>query len=333
MRASTPGLLLLAAIACRPDQPPADAAVESVWRDPAPHAERFVDANGVRLHVLDWGGTGPALVLIHGYGDTPHIFDDFVPALGGQFRVVAYARRGHGRSSSAEDYSNAALAGDLIAVMDSLGIARASLAGWSMGGNEITAAAGMFPDRVDRIIYLDAGYDWSDPALQPAWTELPISLDPTAQARVSLDGYRAWVMATWFPGLESAPLEAHIREAANPGPDGVPHPVPDSANSARAFAALLSERRDYTRVRAPALSIYSEMFLSQPAPDSTATAAIQAWEAKHLRPFRAASQERMRRELKGGVEIVTVPGSHATFMLVSRDTIASAFRSFLSATK
>jgi hypothetical protein len=49
-------------------------------------------------------------------------------------------------------------------------------------------------------------------------------------------------------------------------------------------------------------------------------------------PFRAASQARLRRELKS-VEIITVPGSHATFMLASRDTIARAFRSFLAAEK
>jgi pimeloyl-ACP methyl ester carboxylesterase len=213
-------------------------------------------------------------------------------------------------------------------VMDSLGVQRASVAGWSMGGNEITAAAGTHPDRIDRIIYLDAGYDWSDPALTPAWSELPISLDPPAEAHASLDAYRKWWSVTWMPGVDGARVEANVRDVANPGPDGTPHPVPDSANSARAFAALLSERRDYRRVRAPALAIYSEVFLSQPGKDSAATAAIQAWEAKHLVPFRHASQERLRRELKGPVEIITVPGSHATFMLVSRDTIAKAIRAF-----
>lgn len=322
-------LSVLAAAACRPAEPPADTTAAAAWKDSAGHTERFVESNGVRLHVLDWGGTGPVLVLIHGYGDSPHIFDDFVPALGGQFRVVAYARRGHGQSSGAEDYSNQALAADLIAVMDSLAIQRASVAGWSMGGNEITAAAGMYPDRIERIVYLDAGYDWSDPTLTPAWGELPINLDPPAEARANLDAYRTWYATTWMQGVDMSRLEAHIRELANPGPDGVLHPVPDSANSARAFAAILSERRDYRRVRAPALSIYSEIFLSQPGKDSAATAAIQEWENKHLVPFRTASQERLRRELKGGVEIMTVPGSHATFMLVSRDTIAKVIRSFV----
>ena len=142
-------------VACRPAEPPAEAprCRRGLDRCLAHHTERFVEANGVRLHVLDWGGTGPALILIHGYGDSPHVFDDIAPALTDQFHVVAYARRGHGKSSGAESYSNAALAGDLIAVMDSLGIAKASLAGWSMGGNEITAAAGTLsrPGRAHRL--------------------------------------------------------------------------------------------------------------------------------------------------------------------------------------
>jgi predicted alpha/beta-fold hydrolase len=147
---------LVSALACRPAEPPAEPITAApAWSDTAPHQERFVDANGVRLNVLDWGGTGPALVLIHGYGDSPHLYDDIAPALTDQFHVVAYARRGHGKSSGAESYTNAALAADLIAVMDSLGLAKASLVGWSMGGNEITAAAGMYPERVDRIVYLD----------------------------------------------------------------------------------------------------------------------------------------------------------------------------------
>lgn len=324
-----PAILVVLAAACSraADAPPADTA--AIWRDLTPHTERWVQADGARLHVLDWGGTGPALILIHGYGDSPHVFDDFAPALAESFRIVAYARRGHGKSSSAESYSNADLALDLITVMDSLGIAKASLAGWSMGGNEITAAAGLYPERVEKIVYLDAGYDWSDPAIQAGFAALPIMLDPPVEARASLEAYKAWYYPTWFPDIDPARLEAHVREIANIQPDGTLRPVPDSANSARAFAALATEPRDYRKLKAPALSIYSEIFLAQPGRDSAATEAIKAWEAKYIVPFRNASQQRLEREL-GNVELMTVPGSHASFMLVSKDRIADAMRRFLS---
>ena len=89
-----------------------------------------------------------------------------------------------------------------------------------------------------------------------------------------------------------------------------------------------AERREYGKVKAPALAIYSEVFLSQPGKDSASTAAITAWESKHLTPFRAASQTRIRKDLPG-VELATVRGSHMTFIFVSRDTIAAMMNRFL----
>ncbi|MFN8670237.1 MAG: alpha/beta hydrolase [Gemmatimonadaceae bacterium] len=325
---------LLALVACAPaekpaEQPAAAAGAPPAWQDAAAHQDRFISTNGVRLNVLDWGGTGPALILIHGYGDSPHVFDDIAPAFAGNFHVVAYARRGHGKSSGGESYSNATLAADLIGVMDSLGIAKANLAGWSMGGNEITAAAGLYPDRVEKIVYLDGAYDWSDPQFAGSMGELPIALDPPAEARASIDAFKAWWMPSWWPGGDASRVEAYLRDISGVQPDGTLHPVPDSANTARAFGALLSEHRDYRKVKAAALAIYAEIFLSQPGKDSAATAAITAWEAKHAAPFRTASQARIRRELKGA-ELVTVPGSHMTFMMVSRDSVAAKMTRFLA---
>jgi len=318
-------------MACRPADapPPAESSGTPVWHDAALHTDRFIETNGVRLNVLDWGGSGPVLLLMHGYGDSPHVFDDIAPSFTDRFHVVAYARRGHGKSSSGESFSNATLAADLIGVLDSLGIAKASLAGWSMGGNEITAAAGLYPDRVEKIVYLDGGYDWADPGFAAGLPELPISLDPPPAARASFTAYTAWWIPSWWPGGDLARVEAYLRDLANVQPDGTLSPVPDSANAERAFAALLSEHRDYRKVKAPALAIYSDIFLSQPGKDSATTAAIQAWETKYVVPFRAASQARIRKELKG-VEIVTVPGSHASFMFVAKDSVVSVMRRFLN---
>jgi hypothetical protein len=84
---------LLALAACRET---------STWSDTAAHKSGFIIANGVRLHYLDGGGPGPVMILIHGCGDNPHIFDDFAPAFADRFRVIAYARRGHGQSEAKE---------------------------------------------------------------------------------------------------------------------------------------------------------------------------------------------------------------------------------------
>jgi alpha-beta hydrolase superfamily lysophospholipase len=82
-------LTLLFLVACRKP---------AVWSDLAPHKSGFVIANGIRLNYLDWGVSGPALVLIHGCGNNLHLFDDLASALTDRFCVIAYARRGHGRS-------------------------------------------------------------------------------------------------------------------------------------------------------------------------------------------------------------------------------------------
>jgi hypothetical protein len=49
------------------------------WRDPSPHKSAIVEANGIHLHYLDWGGNGPAMVLITGLGNTAHVFDTLAP--------------------------------------------------------------------------------------------------------------------------------------------------------------------------------------------------------------------------------------------------------------
>src|SRR5689334_11818954 len=68
-------------------------------KDLSSHAARFVTVEeGVRLEVLDWGGSGRALVLLAGGGDTAHVFDDFAPKMAATFHVYGITRRGFGVS-------------------------------------------------------------------------------------------------------------------------------------------------------------------------------------------------------------------------------------------
>jgi len=313
-------LTLVALAACRKP---------ATWSDPAAHKSGFVTANGIRLHYLDWGGSGPALILIHGYRNNPHIFDDLAPAFADRFRVVAYARRGHGRSDAKGPYDTATLTEDLRGLMDGLGIAKAHLAGFSMGGNEITAMAGTHPQRVDRIVYLDAAYDWADPAWVAAFKSLPIDMTPPASVMTSLDAYRAYQRAVWFPGVSDASrFEAHTRDLVVIQPDGtVRSGMSDSVAQALA-TTLLTDRRDYTKVRSPALAIYAETMGDVRNGDSAQRAKNLAWEQKYMVPFRAASIERVRRELPN-VEIVNVPGTHVDFLFTCREQVVAAMRRFL----
>jgi hypothetical protein len=91
----------------------------------------------------------------------------------------------------------------------------------------------------------------------------------------------------------------------------------------------MTDRRDYAKVRSPALAIYAETFLDVRNVDAPQRAKNLAWEENHIGPFRAASIERIRRELPG-VEVVTVPGTHPDFVFTCRDQVVAAMRRFLS---
>ena len=92
----------------------------------------MVTEDGVRLGVRDYGGSGPSLVLIHGFFGNLGGFDDFAPRLMGRYRVVAYDQRGHGWSESGPT-SVAAYVDDLRTVIEALDLGDAVLYGGSFG--------------------------------------------------------------------------------------------------------------------------------------------------------------------------------------------------------
>ena len=101
------------------------------------------------------------------------------------------------------------------------------------------------------------------------------------------------------------------------------------STSQAVWKTLFTDRRDYTKVHAPALAIYAEIFSDLHHGDPAQLARRRAGE-EFMAAFRAASQERIQRELRG-VEILTVPGTHNDFFFTSRDQVVAAMRRFLNA--
>lgn len=127
-----------------------------------PHRVQFVTVrDGTRLEVYSTGGgLGPNIVLLAGSGNTAHIYDDFAPKLTSFCHAYGITRWGFGASSRPESgYSEQRLADDVIRVIDSLRIASPVLLGHSLAGGEITTVAGQHPDRLLRLVYLDAVRD------------------------------------------------------------------------------------------------------------------------------------------------------------------------------
>jgi len=117
----------------------------------------FVNVNGIRLHYLDWGGTGATLIFLAGMGSSAYIFNKIAPRFNDKFHVLALTRRGHGDSDYPETgYDADTLVEDIRQFIDSLNIEKAILAGHSLAGVELTHFAATHPNRVEKLIYLDA---------------------------------------------------------------------------------------------------------------------------------------------------------------------------------
>ncbi|HXH84307.1 MAG TPA: alpha/beta hydrolase [Candidatus Tectomicrobia bacterium] len=131
--------------------------------------DRHVEAGGLRLHVLDWGGAGRTpLLLLHGFTGHAHAWDTLSIALQPHFHVHALDQRGHGDSDPAEVYGAVAAFDDIAAVLDRLGLAPAILVGLSMGGRNAMYFAAKRPEAVRRLVVVDIGPEISPRASAPA---------------------------------------------------------------------------------------------------------------------------------------------------------------------
>jgi non-heme chloroperoxidase len=128
--------------------------------DKSSHKSDFVNVNGAKLHYLDWGGSGDILLFLAGMGCNAHIFDDLAPRFADRFHVIALTRRGHGESDHPETgYDVGTLTEDIRQFLDALGIEKVILAGHSMANIELSHFSALYPDRVLKLIFLDAAYD------------------------------------------------------------------------------------------------------------------------------------------------------------------------------
>ncbi len=125
-------------------------------RVPAGFAEGFADVNGVRLRYLI-GGKGSAVVMLHGYAETSHMWDPIMPLLAERHTVIVPDLRGAGGSSKPPSgYDKKNMAMDIHALVSSLGLDRSSVVGHDIGLMVAYAYAAQFPQATDRVILMDA---------------------------------------------------------------------------------------------------------------------------------------------------------------------------------
>jgi pimeloyl-ACP methyl ester carboxylesterase len=134
-----------------------------------PHAE----VNGQQLFYRDTGGDGPPIALSHGLFMDQTMFDPQIETFSDRYRCIAWDERGHGQTGDAtEPFTYWDSANDLAALLRSLGIERAVLAGMSQGGYLSLRATLAHPDLVQGLILIDTQAATENPDLMPYYEQL-----------------------------------------------------------------------------------------------------------------------------------------------------------------
>jgi pimeloyl-ACP methyl ester carboxylesterase len=178
--------------------------------------ERFVESNGLRLHLLDWGGNGRPLVLLHGLASNAHIWDFVAPRLLDQARVVAVNQRSHGLSEGPDEgYGFEQTTADLAGVIMSLGLERPVIAGHSWGASVAVEFAARYPAVPAGLVLVD-GAVFSPRNDFPSWEDTERRLAPPRLAGVQWSELLARIRsgdmgAFWRPEFEHI-IHAQFRD-------------------------------------------------------------------------------------------------------------------------
>jgi pimeloyl-ACP methyl ester carboxylesterase len=145
----------------------------------------YADVNGLHMY-YEVQGEGSPLVLLHGGMLSIDLnFADLAPELLGRHRVIGVELQGHGRTADIDrEITPAALAGDVVALLDHLGIDRAHVLGHSMGAGTALELAVSHPDRVRSIVPISGSVrmegmygDLMDPSKHATSTRMPTQQD------------------------------------------------------------------------------------------------------------------------------------------------------------
>jgi esterase len=180
--------------------------------------DREITVNGLRIHYVDWGGSGKQpLVLLHGIARVAHTFDHLAPHFRENYHVIAVDMRGHG--DSGWDAKSAYLVEDYVRDIEGLaaqlGLRDIVLWGNSTGGRVAQVFAGLHPELVSAVIAEDVG------------PERPPSISDRVTRRVVREEH-GWASAeellaqvrTEYPRTDDALLRNFVRHGSKQRADG-----------------------------------------------------------------------------------------------------------------
>jgi len=162
---------------------------------------RFIETNGIRMHIAEQG-TGPLVVLLHGFPESWYSWRHQLPALAeAGYHAVAPDQRGYGqtdRPTEIEHYTQLHLVGDIVGLLDALGEEKAVLVGHDWGGPVTYNTALLRPDRFRGVVLLSTPYV----------PRGPFSMLAAMQSVLGEGFYMAYFQK---PGVAEAELERDVR--------------------------------------------------------------------------------------------------------------------------
>ena len=262
---------------------------------------RFLELRGLRTHYLDVPGGDPPIVLLHGLSANAYEFDGLLSAgLSPAFRVVAPDLRGRGRSGKPPTgYRMHDHAGDVLELLDALDLDRVVLGGHSFGAYLSIYLAAHHPERVTKLIVIDAAL-----SLHPRVGEmLKPSLDRLTQVSPSAESYLAALRdAPYMAGRWDDSLERYFRAEMVENADGSVRSATSASAIAQALVAVRSEPWGelVRRVEQPALLLN----------------ALGAYGPEGTPPLIEEASARETASTFANCRYVEVPGNHLTMVFM-----------------
>lgn len=302
-------------------------------RDPSPPRVRFIEVErNVRLEVLDWGGSGRAVVFLAASGCTAHEFDDFAPKLADHYHVYGITRRGFGHSGfEAGEYGADLLGDDVLKVIDTLRLKRPVLVGHSFAGEELSSVASRHPDRVAGVIYLEAAYPYAfENGKGMSMSEFqrvvqgPGPPAPGAGDRVSLRALQNYYRRIYGFTLP----ESELRQEWVVLPSG-------RIQGRRRFpgsAILMKGTKEYRNIPAPALIVFANPHALGPWFGRNRDPAMAARIAAYSAEFQAFTS-RQQRAIENAVpsaRVIAIPGANHFVFITNESQVLRYMRAFLA---
>lgn len=308
--------------------------------DTSPHESNFVDVNGIRLHYLDWGGNGTVLLFLTGMGLSAHIYDKFAPRFTDKFHVIALTRRGHGDSDYPETgYDIDTLTEDVRQFMNVLNIDKAILVGHSMSYIELYHFAALHPERILKLVFLDAAYDRTSPVFKTMMEKNPlrnIQIPGISDDYYSIEDFVAAIKRNHplFAAVWGEVMDEDLLHSVKKSPEGkIVYKMSDAIDK-----TLNDTMNSYTpedsKIQAPVLSIYaingSDYYLS---PDYM-TEEQKALVIEFFDTVRPRLQRELIEQFQRSVRharIVEIPNGHHYCFIKHEELVFDEMRKFLLA--